>query len=949
MATNNNKPVDMKQMWQQMEPAPVASLALSYLTTSEDGSDRFIYYLTGSYFFRYDSYGNTYQKLAPPLSGPLVAMVLRYSKYSGTFGKVISATASTIRIGGGSEGLYTGYVIRITSGTGAGQVRTITSCPAAMAYDQGANNATPSYLYITDTSKKWKINQWVGYQARLIFGSGQSQIRRIINNSATQITFSDPNYQPIDPFGNVPLTVATAWILGTNTQFVIEATDLTVNTPWTVQPDSTSMFKIESGGIWFFTGYALAPNASLQYYDCSLDLWITKTVPAGFLTTAMTFDITMERTGEVGGIYLSGTATSATTYTLVDTTKTMVRGDYANYRLRVTGGTGVGQSRRIVTNGTNYFELARKWDVTVDATSTYEIIADKDKLYIAGSGLAFMLQYDIDSDLIIQGSKSDDGIANALAARHPGIDSPSYAITSGTLGATGITAVNSAPTVGGTGYVVGDILTVTTGGINGKVLVEATTTSGVVTQVSLFRAGSSYSTGTGKVTSGGTGTGCTINVTTVGSVCNIITPIAHRFKIGDSVILSGDVNYAGTVTIIGCESTLTFDVATSAVGNMTAATAQAATVIVDSTKNWTVGEHIGKLVQTHVAGLTGAVQPRVITANTATTLTVATITTALVNGTGRYIITDLAALGRDDQYKNDAKTGFGWATGGSTTTLIDTAKNWITGCWIGARVRIKAGTGRDSYIIVTSNTSNTLTYPTQSFTPDTTTQYYLQDSYGTATGGATQSIIDTTKVWAVDQWVGKKVRILGGSGFGLLLSNNNEATIQSNTVNTLTFTAAMSGFAPDATTIYTIIGCPSRGAGIELVWAFGGVSQGRHMYIARGSGSNIIDRYNICTEEWDYPLFISPQTDVLAVGTYYAYDGNNRVYFSPGVASGSVQYVYYLDLTTRRVYGLGSVPNTQLAPTIGNRMEILTSPQGIDYLYHMRNTAYEIYRTQLFF
>ncbi len=53
-----------------------------------------------------------------------------------------------------------------------------------------------------------------------------------------------------------------------------------------------------------------------------------------------------------------------------------------------------------------------------------------------------------------------------------------------------------------------------------------------------------------------------------------------------------------------------------------------------STKNWTNNEHVGKIIQTHLVGTAGVVQPRVITSNTQTTITVATITTALVNGTG---------------------------------------------------------------------------------------------------------------------------------------------------------------------------------------------------------------------------------------------------------------------------------------------------------------------------
>lgn len=76
------------------------------------------------------------------------------------------------------------------------------------------------------------------------------------------------------------------------------------------------------------------------------------------------------------------------------------------------------------------------------------------------------------------------------------------------------------------------------------------------------------------------------------------------------------------------------------------------------------------------------------------------------------------------------------------------------------------------------------------------------------------------------------MRITGGAGFGLTAALN-EILIVSNTSNTLTFTA-ITGFAPDATTTYTILAIPPRGAGIQLLWAFGGVSKGKYMFYPRG-------------------------------------------------------------------------------------------------------------------
>jgi hypothetical protein len=75
-----------------------------------------------------------------------------------------------------------------------------------------------------------------------------------------------------------------------------------------------------------------------------------------------------------------------------------------------------------------------------------------------------------------------------------------------------ISTVASAPTAGGTGYTLNDVLTISTGGTGGTVTATGVS-AGIVTAVTLTTAGTGYTTGTGKATTGGTGTGCTVNIT----------------------------------------------------------------------------------------------------------------------------------------------------------------------------------------------------------------------------------------------------------------------------------------------------------------------------------------------------------------------------------------------------------------------------------------------------
>ncbi len=90
----------------------------------------------------------------------------------------------------------------------------------------------------------------------------------------------------------------------------------------------------------------------------------------------------------------------------------------------------------------------------------------------------------------------------------------SYASSDNTAGH--IAVLNATPTAAGTGYVVGDVVTITTGGTGATATVLTIGGGGAVTAVALTTVGSGYSTGTGKVTTGGSGNGAlTLNITTV--------------------------------------------------------------------------------------------------------------------------------------------------------------------------------------------------------------------------------------------------------------------------------------------------------------------------------------------------------------------------------------------------------------------------------------------------
>ena len=56
---------------------------------------------------------------------------------------------------------------------------------------------------LSDTGKAWRVNQWTGYQIRLTAGTGVGQVRKIVSNTATQLvittSLSDPNVWTTNP------------------------------------------------------------------------------------------------------------------------------------------------------------------------------------------------------------------------------------------------------------------------------------------------------------------------------------------------------------------------------------------------------------------------------------------------------------------------------------------------------------------------------------------------------------------------------------------------------------------------------------------------------------------------------------------------------------------------------------------------------------------------------
>lgn len=961
MANNNKQMVDLP-FFELCNQAPAATSALSALATAEDGSNRFIYYLTTSSFYRYDTIADTWQQLANPVVTPVTVLSMRYTSNRGFHGKVISATSSSITIPGLRGKIFDGDTLRIIQGTGVGQEKTLTYTGETI-HDAGVVTAVvASNIGITDNLKKWKVNQWAGYTLGITFGTGVTQYKKILYNDATTLYVYDPNLLPHEPWNNYPYIATAPYALpvANNSHYKILSTTFSVSPSWDVTPNYTSYFTILTDGIFLVSSAAAAPFFTFQYYDIANDMWQQKTVPQGLIGAALGTDVSIERSSRVGAALTTdvGITTALSNRTLQDLGQNLTNDRYANHRIRIISGTGIGQTRRIVGHTTNTYTFARPWDINPDNTSTYEICPDYDRVYMMGNGSSATFAYSPTYDYWMQGQGFDDGITSNISVAYENTSEKwtPFGVSTGAVIANGIRAINPTPTAGGTGYAIGDVAVCNVGGTGAQVRVTSIAPGGIVTGIELIHTGTAtgFTVGTGRATTQtgglGTGSGLTIEITSVGETALITTASAHLFKAGDTVRFSGctNANWNSTYTILGIPNSAavaptTFCIVSNVGSNMAATSSQSTTVIVDPTKNWIVNEHVGRIVQLSVGGITPTTQYRWITANTATTLTVATITAA-VNGTSKYVIYDSKIFGVDDQRKEVNMSGYGWATSGSTTTLVDSTKAWIPNQWANYFFKIEAGTGYGSgRIQITSNTETTLTFATQSFTPDTTTKYEIADSWGLMTAASTTTITETTtKNWATNQWAQKRVRILAGTAAG------QEAAIASNTATVLT-TGTIT--LPDTTSVYAILANLPRSSGIELIHNSGSSNsniRGRYLYITRGGGTNALDIYDLSTGKWITPDFTAPQSEGFTTGSSYAYDGGDYIYASRST-TGTVIRIFRYNINTNKFDGAMTTTVLQGTAHIGNLMEVVEDPgEEFKYLYVLQNTGTLLQRSLIF-
>lgn len=138
----------------------------------------------------------------------------------------VGAAVTTMTIPATNAQILIGREIEITTGTGLGEKRTVTAVSDINIYDSGIATAA-TLSSITDTTKRYEINQFIGFSVRLVFGTGLTQVRRVLYNDSNTLYFFDANSQQLDPWNNTVMSATAPYAIpAIGTGYYIEACDV---------------------------------------------------------------------------------------------------------------------------------------------------------------------------------------------------------------------------------------------------------------------------------------------------------------------------------------------------------------------------------------------------------------------------------------------------------------------------------------------------------------------------------------------------------------------------------------------------------------------------------------------------------------------------------------------------------------------------------------------------
>jgi hypothetical protein len=148
--------------------------------------------------------------------------------------------------------------------------------------------------------------------------------------------------------------------------------------------------------VWYVVGAGTLAAGSFRKYDYATNTWTTLS-QTGLPATIGTDGKLIATPSWIDQDYIplaSGTATSATATTLVNSGKAWTASQWVNSQIRIVSGTGAGQIRTITANDATSVTVAT-WTITPDATSVYQITGNDDFIYYIGNNAVTLYRYSI--------------------------------------------------------------------------------------------------------------------------------------------------------------------------------------------------------------------------------------------------------------------------------------------------------------------------------------------------------------------------------------------------------------------------------------------------------------------------------------------------------------------------------------------------------------------------
>jgi hypothetical protein len=237
--------------------------------------------------------------------------------------------------------------------------------PACGVWHPGGPTGTTTAGTTTTISTNYTtIRSLVGYKIRLTGGTGAGQEGLI-----------------------------TAHVIGANTVFTV-ASWTNTSAAAISAPDATTTWQLRTGNFYVLMGGTTAAG-SFKRFDMASSSW-SGSLGVTNLPASLGTDITMVAGHSTGFITTPRKATAGAAATLTDAVApSWTANQWANFQVRILGGTGAGQVRTVASNTATVLTVTANWTTIPDTTSYYQIEPNEDWVYLLGNGAVTLYRYSI--------------------------------------------------------------------------------------------------------------------------------------------------------------------------------------------------------------------------------------------------------------------------------------------------------------------------------------------------------------------------------------------------------------------------------------------------------------------------------------------------------------------------------------------------------------------------